>query len=163
MTATTTTPRKKSSAARGGSTSRRSRLVSRKPTGPFTPLAGTIPAIQPRLTEPEARQTEEELLEKYDGRIRGLAHRLMPRLLPTITVEDLMQVGRLALIRVARRFDPSRGVPIGGYLQPRLRGAMLDLLEVEHSRFYSGQRDGQWDGTLARRVHPARYQPVRDE
>jgi RNA polymerase sigma factor for flagellar operon FliA len=74
-------------------------------------------------------------------------------MLPTVSPEDLMQAGRIALIRVARRFDPSRGTPFGGYLQQRLRGAMLDLLDVEYARFYSAPRDGPWDPALQRRVH----------
>jgi RNA polymerase sigma factor (sigma-70 family) len=73
--------------------------------------------------------------------------------IPTVTVDDLIQVGRLALVGVARRYDPAKGVPFGGYLQRRLRGAMQDLLEVEHSRFFSAPRDGDWDPTKPRRVH----------
>lgn len=66
-----------------------------------------------------------------------------------------MQAGRIALIGVARRYDPAKGTPFGGYLQQRLRGAMLDFLDVEYARFYSAPRDGQWDPALTRRVHPA--------
>ena len=41
---------------------------------------------------------------------------------------DLQSIGNEALVRCALRFDPSLGVPFGGYAWTRVRGAMLSAV-----------------------------------
>lgn len=41
---------------------------------------------------------------------------------------DLASAGALALVRAARSFDPSKGVPFARYASMRIRGALLDEL-----------------------------------
>jgi RNA polymerase sigma factor for flagellar operon FliA len=49
--------------------------------------------------------------------------------MPThVSRDDLTSAGLLALVQVARSFDPSRGVPLAKFAAHRIRGAILDEL-----------------------------------
>lgn len=44
------------------------------------------------------------------------------------SVEDLLQVGMIGLIRAAERFDAQQGTPFGAFARPHIRGAILHHL-----------------------------------
>lgn len=43
---------------------------------------------------------------------------------------DLVSAGQLALVKAARAYDPSTGVPFGHYARTRIRGALVDELRA---------------------------------
>lgn len=51
--------------------------------------------------------------------------------MPALDADDLAQNGYIALLGVMERYDPATRVPIGAYLQARLKGSMKDSLRVE--------------------------------
>lgn len=42
--------------------------------------------------------------------------------------DDLVSAGQLALVKAARAYDPTTGVPFGSYARTRIRGALVDEL-----------------------------------
>jgi RNA polymerase sigma factor for flagellar operon FliA len=48
------------------------------------------------------------------------------RLVRGAKIDDMIGVGNEAVMGIAIRFEPERGVPLGAYARPRLRWAMLD-------------------------------------
>jgi RNA polymerase sigma factor (sigma-70 family) len=48
--------------------------------------------------------------------------------------QDLVSAGSLAAAFALHRYDASRGTPLGAYLHPRIRGAMVDHLRREYGR-----------------------------
>ena len=61
-----------------------------------------------------------------------------------VSAEELTQAAQLALVAAARAFDPSRGVPFGGFAWKRVEGAVLRIAgreaEARHQRRASGGR-----------------------
>jgi RNA polymerase sigma factor for flagellar operon FliA len=53
---------------------------------------------------------------------------LMSRLPPHVHRDDLVSAGQLALVRAARSYDDSTGVPFGRWAALRIRGALVDEL-----------------------------------
>jgi RNA polymerase sigma factor (sigma-70 family) len=63
-----------------------------------------------------------------------------------IDQEDLVADGNLALVRAARRYDPSLGVPFAAFATHCVRGAITDAVRA------CARRDHLGDGTFARVV-----------
>lgn len=70
-----------------------------------------------------------------DGLVRGnmavvghLVREAMAKMPTHVSRDDLTSAGLLALVQVARSYDPSRGVPLAKYAAHRIRGAILDEL-----------------------------------
>ena len=63
-----------------------------------------------------------------------------------IDQEDLVADGNLALVKAARRYDPSLGVPFAAFATQCVRGAITDTVRA------SARRDTLGDGTFARVV-----------
>ena len=68
------------------------------------------------------------LLDQELPKLRHVAGRLAGRLPSSLSTEDLIQVGALALMDAARRYDPGQGVAFWSFASQRARGAMFDLL-----------------------------------
>ncbi|MFM1900947.1 MAG: hypothetical protein RLZZ216_1523 [Cyanobacteriota bacterium] len=49
-----------------------------------------------------------------------------------VDMDDLIQVGRLGLIRAANLYSESRGVPFSAYARPHIRGSILHYLRDSH-------------------------------
>jgi len=71
------------------------------------------------------------MVEYFGPRIKRAARNYACRHLPGVDQDDLAQNGYIAMLRLARRYDPSRGVPLGAYLRSRLNGTMADTLRAE--------------------------------
>jgi RNA polymerase sigma factor for flagellar operon FliA len=81
-------------------------------------------------TEPAVRSPND-----IDGLVRGnmavvghLVREAMVKMPTHVSRDDLMSAGLLALVQVARNYDPSRGVPLAKFAAHRIRGAILDEL-----------------------------------
>jgi DNA-directed RNA polymerase specialized sigma subunit len=73
------------------------------------------------------RLTDEEM-EQYWPVLKRLAAIVARRAPRSITLDDLVGEGALALVRCSRRFDASRGVPFLGFALLNIRGAMISLV-----------------------------------
>lgn len=81
-----------------------------------------FPAVVPVLVDRAA------LVTAYRPLVDVEARRLAKRLPAFVALDDLVSEGYVALLKAARRYDPSTGVPFGAYARRRLRGALLDAL-----------------------------------
>jgi RNA polymerase sigma factor FliA len=69
----------------------------------------------------------EALIKKHSELVRRIAWHVYNRMSSAIEVEDLIQIGILALVEAAQGFD-SRGIPFRPYAATRIRGSMIDAL-----------------------------------
>ncbi|MGM0681841.1 MAG: sigma-70 family RNA polymerase sigma factor [Thermodesulfobacteriota bacterium] len=70
----------------------------------------------------------EEAILKYLPMIKYIAQRLIARLPPQVTIDDLISSGIIGLINALERFDTSKNVKFKTYAEFRIKGAMLDEL-----------------------------------
>ncbi|HWD97541.1 MAG TPA: sigma-70 family RNA polymerase sigma factor [Bryobacteraceae bacterium] len=68
--------------------------------------------------------------------VTGIAGRLFARLPRGCGIEmaDLIQAGNVGLLKAERAYEPSSGIPLGGYAKFRIRGEMLDMIRRYASR-----------------------------
>jgi RNA polymerase sigma factor for flagellar operon FliA len=71
--------------------------------------------------------TPEQLARKYMPLVRKIAWHVHGRVSSAIEVEDLLQIGMVALVEAANGFE-DRGFGFASYAQMRIRGAMIDHL-----------------------------------
>jgi RNA polymerase sigma factor FliA len=67
----------------------------------------------------------DELIRTHQSLVRKLAWQVHSQLSSSIQVEDLIQIGLVALVEAARCFE-ERGAPFAAYARTRVRGAMID-------------------------------------
>ncbi|MGY1699031.1 sigma-70 family RNA polymerase sigma factor [Geodermatophilus sp. SYSU D00766] len=98
---------------------------------PAPPLSAA--AARPEVPRPDALRSEAEVaalvtehLPLCSFAVNAVASRIS---LPGhVSREDLLSCAKVALVEVARRFDPSAGATFATYALPRLQGAVLDEL-----------------------------------
>lgn len=78
-----------------------------------------------------AGQTPDVLVQEYAPLVKRIANHLKGRLPDGVDLDDLIQVGLIALLDAARQYSPSKGASFETYAGIRVRGAMLD--EVRNS------------------------------
>ena len=66
------------------------------------------------------------LVEKHALLVKRIASHLAARLPETVEIDDLVQVGLMALLEAARNYSESRGAKFETFASIRVRGAMLD-------------------------------------
>ncbi len=76
--------------------------------------------------EAVAAQDADALVETHASLVRRIAEHLRGRLPETVEVDDLIQVGLMALLEAARKFSADKGARFETYAGIRIRGAMLD-------------------------------------
>jgi len=88
--------------------------------------------------------TPEALVERHAPLVKRIATHLRGRLPEGTELDDLVQVGLIALLEAARHYTPDKGASFETYASIRIRGAMLD--EVRSNDWaprsvYKKQRD----------------------
>src|SRR3546814_18019788 len=71
-----------------------------------------------------ARPAPEVLARKYMPLVRKIGWHVHGRVSNAINIEDLLQIGMVALVEAANRFD-ARGFGFSSYAQLRTRGALI--------------------------------------
>ena len=66
------------------------------------------------------------LVEKHAVLVKRIASHLAARLPETVELDDLVQVGLMALLEAARNYSETRGAKFETFASIRIRGAMLD-------------------------------------
>lgn len=74
--------------------------------------------------------SQNELLKIHGGLVRRIAWHVFSRMSKSIELEDLMQIGLIALLDAARVYQ-DRGFAFTTYATTRIRGAMIDQLRKE--------------------------------
>lgn len=70
--------------------------------------------------------TPEALVDRHAPLVKRIAVHLLGRLPDGIELDDLVQVGLIALLEAGRQYTPSKGASFETYASIRIRGAMLD-------------------------------------
>lgn len=79
-------------------------------------------------TRAGARPTPELLVQKHMAQVRRIAWHIHGTMSSAVEVEDLVQVGLVALVEAAQGFEDRGQVTFDQYIVTRLRGAMIDEL-----------------------------------
>jgi len=74
-----------------------------------------------------AARNQEQLVESHLPLVRKLAWHVHGRMSSMIEVEDLLQIGMVALVEAAQSYE-DRGLGFTNYAKLRVRGAMIDAL-----------------------------------
>jgi RNA polymerase sigma factor for flagellar operon FliA len=91
------------------------------------------PAEAPITYKPvKPRKDPETLVRTHMGLVRKIAWHVHGRVSSTIEVEDLIQIGMIALVEAANAFE-DRGHAFSTYASMRVRGAMIDHLRRQAS------------------------------
>src|SRR5690606_17940159 len=69
----------------------------------------------------------DQLAQQYMPLVRKIAWHVHGRVSSAIEIEDLLQIGMVALVEAANSFE-DRGFGFAAYAQMRVRGAMIDHL-----------------------------------
>ena len=72
------------------------------------------------------------IVKDHEGRIRAVAKTVVR---PGVEIDDLVQEGRIALLRALERFDPSRGASLWTYARRLVKSSMRDYVEKERKHF----------------------------
>lgn len=91
----------------------------------------------------QARIRSSEQVMGYYPLVRRIAASIHLRLPRSVELDDLVNVGVLALIESQQRYDPSRGVPFDMFARHRIRGGILDALRGEDWVPHSVRRKAQ--------------------
>lgn len=73
-----------------------------------------------------AGQSPEALVQEHAPLVKRIANHLRGRLPDSVELDDLIQVGLIALLDAARQYSPAKGASFETYAGIRVRGAMLD-------------------------------------
>ena len=68
------------------------------------------------------------LVESHLALVGYSVNEVLARVPSHVSQSDLMSAGAMALVRAARSFDATKGVPFARYASLRIRGALVDEL-----------------------------------
>lgn len=94
----------------------------------------------------------ERLIQSHLGLVRKLAWHVHGRVSSAIDVEDLVQIGMVALIEAARAFEDRGQAAFSTYATVRIRGAMIDQLRKGATLVRSAMRRRREWGAVANRL-----------
>lgn len=87
-----------------------------------------------------ARTDPERLVQNHLGLVRKIAWHTHGRVSSAIDIEELVQVGMIALIEAARTFEDRGQAAFATYATVRIRGAMIDALRKQATMCRSALR-----------------------
>ena len=74
----------------------------------------------------EQRSSMEAVLQSHLPLVRKIGLHLIARLPNTVELDDLLQVGLIALLQARESYDASLGASFSTYAAIRIKGAMVD-------------------------------------
>lgn len=119
-------------------------------------LAPTVYRLPLPQTDPEA------LIGSHLGLVRRIAWHVHGRVSTAIPVEDLVQIGMVALIEAARAFEDRGSAAFATYASVRIRGAMIDNLRKSATLVRSAIRRRREFGAVASRLAGGLGRPPTD-
>lgn len=109
-----------------------------------------------RATSPQGYGgTAEALIDEYAPLVRKIAWQVFSRVSRTSDLDDLVQIGLIALIEASRNYE-ERGFAFATYASTRIRGAMIDQLrreaDVGRSAMVASKRIGAMRAALEQQL-----------
>lgn len=90
-------------------------------------------AIEPTHAAIQNAKTAEFLIRQHIGLVKKIAWQVHRRISSAIDIDDLIQMGMIALIEAARAYE-DRGHAFSTYASLRIRGSMIDGLRRQSSQ-----------------------------
>lgn len=100
-------------------------------------LQSAIKEAQITYTNGPATNSPDALIAAHGQLVRRTAWHVHSRMSSAIEIEDLIQIGMIALVEAARTFE-DRGIAFAPYATMRVRGAMIDELRRDARMSRSG-------------------------
>ncbi len=119
-------------------------------------------AVLRRYKKRPNRPNENALLECYRSLVERSAWSFMRKLPPTVDVQDLLQAGMFGLLKAARRYDETRGVPFESFCLARIKGSIQDELRNQDWFHRRNGKNGK-NGTNHPQFLPLSIHPSGDE
>ncbi len=105
----------------------------------------------------------ERLISSHLGLVRRIAWHVHGRVSTAIPIEDLVQIGMVALIEAARAFEDRGHAAFATYASVRIRGAMIDNLRKSATLVRSAIRRRREFGIVSSRLSGQLGRPPTDE
>jgi len=80
----------------------------------------------------ETAASSDALVEQHALLVKRIASHLINRIPNTVEMDDLIQVGLIALLDAARNYSPDKGAKFETFASFRIRGAMLDEVRSQN-------------------------------
>ena len=110
-----------------------------------------------------ARTDPERLVQSHLGLVRKIAWHVHARVSTAIEVEDLIQIGMIALIEAARAFEDRGHAAFATYATVRVRGSMIDQLRKSATLVRSAIRRRREFGIARAALEGGLGRPATDE
>ncbi len=88
------------------------------------------PALDPGGPDGPLDAAGRDLVRQHLPVVGYLVAEILSRVPAHVQRGDLVSAGQLALVKAARAYDPTTGVPFGHYARTRIRGALVDELRA---------------------------------
>lgn len=116
---------------------------------------------RPSHTHAPAMADIHAVIGQHSALVRRTAWHVHSRMSAAIEMEDLMQIGLIALVEAARTFE-DRGLSFAPYAAMRVRGAMIDELRREARMSRAGMVNRRMLATTRARLQAEFGRPVSD-
>jgi RNA polymerase sigma factor FliA len=101
------------------------------------------------------------LIETHSALVRRVAWHVHSRMSTAIEVEDLIQIGFIALVEAAQHFE-DRGIAFAPYASTRIRGAMVDALRRDARMGRAGMANRRYLAGIRAKLEQAFMRPPSD-
>ena len=101
------------------------------------------------------------LIETHSALVRRVAWHVHSRMSTAIEVEDLIQIGFIALVEAAQNFE-DRGIAFAPYASTRVRGAMVDALRRDARMGRAGMANRRYLAGIRARLEQEYMRPPSD-
>lgn len=101
------------------------------------------------------------LIEAHSALVRRVAWHVHSRMSTAIEVEDLIQIGFIALVEAAQNFE-DRGIAFAPYASTRIRGAMVDALRRDARMGRAGMANRRYLAGIRARLEQEYMRPPTD-
>ena len=105
--------------------------------------------------------TNSVLTQKHSALVRHIAWNVYRRMSTAIEIEDLIQIGLVALVEAAENFE-DRGLAFAPYAATRVRGAMVDALRREARMGRAGMANRRYLASIRARLEQEYMRPASD-
>jgi RNA polymerase sigma factor for flagellar operon FliA len=101
------------------------------------------------------------LIETHSTLVRRVAWHVHSRMSTAIEIEDLIQIGFIALVEAAQHFE-DRGIAFAPYASTRIRGAMVDALRRDARMGRAGMANRRYLAGIRAKLEQAFMRPPSD-
>ncbi|WP_373474638.1 sigma-70 family RNA polymerase sigma factor [Sphingorhabdus sp.] len=101
------------------------------------------------------------LIETHSTLVRRVAWHVHSRMSTAIEVEDLIQIGFIALVEAAQHFE-DRGIAFAPYASTRIRGAMVDALRRDARMGRAGMANRRYLASIRAKLEQEYMRPPSD-